>query len=86
MNDTLIEAIEATLESLETLAAEVRRADFDGKRHFEAYHLASLEGRNGGWLAGPFLVDALRDLRGELTGEEPEAPGDDPAAFGRNIR
>jgi hypothetical protein len=65
LGEELAEAIEATLESFETLISALNWAgagnDFFGR--FRAYHMADLEGANGGWLGGPFLADALRQLK-----------------------
>lgn len=56
--DELIECLEATARAL-TAASD----SLPGWNRFAAYHLADLEGAEGGWLGGPHLIDALRDMR-----------------------
>lgn len=60
MSDKL-EALEEALELLDQLRDALQAGGLMDDPHFRAYHACELEGREGGWLGGPFLADALRD-------------------------
>ena len=72
--DATREAIEDLEIALEAFAAAFRRLpDSAVTARFRAYHLAEVEGTMGGdWMGGPFLRDALHDLRGDLFEDEGE--------------
>lgn len=71
------EAADQAIIALDELANLISRAGgrdatSDLVRYFAAYHQADLEGksRGAGWLGGPFLRDALADLRDEIESED----------------
>lgn len=64
----LVEAAEAALEAMDNLALELDRAGGREStthlvRHFAAYHLADLQGKDGGWLGNGLMRDDLRELK-----------------------
>lgn len=69
--EALTDAIDAALEAMTTVAEQLRSAErmaagtplAEAIGHFTAYHMADLEGAGAGWLAGPYLIDALRAIR-----------------------
>lgn len=64
--DALVEAMDIFVRALHRTGA--RDSDDRNIRHFSAYHLASLEGNDGGamWLASGLLADELRRLLRDL--------------------
>jgi hypothetical protein len=75
----LREAIDAVVEALDLLSPELRGLESsDAVRRFNAYHLAEVEGNEGGeWLVSDTLHDALIALRADVAGE---ATAQDPPA------
>lgn len=57
-----LDAISDAIDHLEAATTLLRDAGVLDEPAFRAYHAATFEGREGGWLGGPFLIDALRDL------------------------
>lgn len=76
----LKEAAQQALSAMTALAGQLRRAEQTDATgivpQFNAYHLADLEGKDGGadWLAEGLLADALRTLIVDIHGSADDQP------------
>lgn len=72
-HDDRCEALDEALTKLQEVRQLLDDAGLLNDPQFRSYHAATLEGRDGGWLGGPYLIDVVRDAfdaaeRGEFDG------------------
>ena len=63
--------LEEALEALQTALECIQNSGLADNARFRAYNLCQLEGQQGGWMGGPFLIDEVRAAL-EAAGEEDE--------------
>ena len=78
MNDQRIINLENALDAVQTVRDSLRAAGLYDHPQFHAYHKATLEGLDHGWLGGPFLVDWIKEQYDlAVSGEHDEFEDDD---------
>ena len=69
---TTEQCLEDALDALETALDCVQGAGLADDPRFRGYSLCQLEGKEAGWLGGPFLVDEIRAALEAVREEEEE--------------